>query len=381
MVERARPARRDDVEAGEVAARTAAVPGRDGAITRQSYGRPRRWPATRPGGTNILSPRTNVRYGERVGSQAQILRYGPPTRPEPLPGFTAATAAPPPRRPRPRSTTSARRCREVTFVVVDLETTGGSPATDAITEIGALKLRGGECLGAFETLVNPGVPIPPLITVLTGITEAMVLPAPRIDEVLPAFLEFLGDAVIVGHNIRFDVSFLDAALRRERSAPARQPPGRHHRPRPPARARRGPEPEAVDAGAPLPHADRAGPPRLRRRRGDGRTVARAARAGRVVRRPRARRPARAADDPCAPVGREARRSPRACPAQPGVYVFRDRGGRVLYVGKAANLAHACPLLLLGRRSPEGAAAAARGGRDRPSRLSPDRSRPRSASCG
>src|SRR5215510_4572088 len=101
---------------------------------------------------------------------------------------------------------------QVTFVVVDLETTGGSPYSDAITEIGALKLCGGELLGRFETLVNPGVPIPPMITYLTGITEAMVLPAPRIDEVLPAWLEFARDAVIVGHNIRFDISFLDAAL-------------------------------------------------------------------------------------------------------------------------------------------------------------------------
>jgi len=104
----------------------------------------------------------------------------------------------------------------VTFVVVDLETTGGSPATSAITEIGAVKVRGGECLGTFQTLVNPGMPIPPTITVLTGITEAMVLPAPPIAEVLPAFLEFLGpatpDRVLVGHNLRFDTGFLDAAL-------------------------------------------------------------------------------------------------------------------------------------------------------------------------
>ena len=101
---------------------------------------------------------------------------------------------------------------EVTFVVVDLETTGGSPATCAITEIGAVKLRGGECLGTLQTLVNPGLAIPPEITYLTGITQAMVLPAPRIDTVLPSFLEFCRDAVIVGHNIRFDLSFLNAAL-------------------------------------------------------------------------------------------------------------------------------------------------------------------------
>lgn len=103
---------------------------------------------------------------------------------------------------------------DVTFCVVDLETTGGSAERCGITEVGAVKVRGGECLGTFQTLVNPGAAIPPEITVLTGITQAMVLPAPRIEAVLPSLLEFIGDAVIVGHNVRFDVSFLDAALRR-----------------------------------------------------------------------------------------------------------------------------------------------------------------------
>lgn len=104
--------------------------------------------------------------------------------------------------------------RDVTFVVVDLETTGQAAAAAAITEIGAVKVRGGEILGEFQTLVNPGVPIPPMITVLTGITTAMVLPAPRIGEVFPAFLEFAGferGAVLVAHNAGFDVSFLRAA--------------------------------------------------------------------------------------------------------------------------------------------------------------------------
>ena len=101
---------------------------------------------------------------------------------------------------------------QVTFCVLDLETTGASPPGAAITEVGAVKLRGGECLGTFQTLVNPGVGIPPEITVLTGITEAMVRPAPRIEAVLPSFREFLGPAVIVGHNVRFDLRFLQAAL-------------------------------------------------------------------------------------------------------------------------------------------------------------------------
>ena len=102
---------------------------------------------------------------------------------------------------------------EVTFCVVDLETTGGSAEHCAITEVGAIKVRGGECLGTFQTLVNPGMPIPPEITVLTGITQAMVMPAPRIEPVLAAFDEFSAGTVIVGHNVRFDLGFLAAARR------------------------------------------------------------------------------------------------------------------------------------------------------------------------
>jgi DNA polymerase-3 subunit epsilon len=101
--------------------------------------------------------------------------------------------------------------RDTTFVVVDLETTGGSPASSAITEIGAVKVRGGEILGEFQTLVDPGFGIPPFITVLTGITDAMVAAAPRMSEVLPAFLEFARNTVLVAHNAPFDLGFLRAA--------------------------------------------------------------------------------------------------------------------------------------------------------------------------
>lgn len=103
---------------------------------------------------------------------------------------------------------------EVTFCVLDLETTGGSAATCEITEVGAARYRMGEELASFQTLVDPGAAIPPFITVLTGITQAMVVEAPPLDAVLPAFLEFIGDAVVVGHNLRFDLSFLDQAARR-----------------------------------------------------------------------------------------------------------------------------------------------------------------------
>ena len=100
---------------------------------------------------------------------------------------------------------------EVTFVVVDLETTGGSATESQITEIGAVKVRGGEVLGEFQTLVNPHEPIPAFIQVLTGITDAMVADAPRIEQALPAFLEFSAGAVLVAHNAGFDISFLKAA--------------------------------------------------------------------------------------------------------------------------------------------------------------------------
>ncbi|HYN28631.1 MAG TPA: DEDD exonuclease domain-containing protein [Dermatophilaceae bacterium] len=99
----------------------------------------------------------------------------------------------------------------VTFVVVDLETTGGSPAESGITEIGAVKVRGGEVVGEFQTLVHPGAPIPAFISVLTGITDAMVAGAPRVDVALGAFLDFAAGSVLVAHNAGFDVSFLKAA--------------------------------------------------------------------------------------------------------------------------------------------------------------------------
>ncbi|XAS78063.1 DEDD exonuclease domain-containing protein [Dermatophilaceae bacterium Sec6.4] len=96
----------------------------------------------------------------------------------------------------------------VTFVVVDLETTGSNPSTSRITEIGAVKVRGGEVLGQFQTLVNPGSAIPAFIAVLTGITNSMVASAPTIESALPAFLEFAAGSVLVAHNARFDIGFL-----------------------------------------------------------------------------------------------------------------------------------------------------------------------------
>ncbi len=102
-----------------------------------------------------------------------------------------------------------RLLRDVTFCVVDLETTGGSAKDGSmITEIGAVKVRGGEVLGEFQTLVNPHQAIPPFIAVLTGITDSMVAGSPSVEQVLPQFLEFARGCVLVAHNAPFDVGFL-----------------------------------------------------------------------------------------------------------------------------------------------------------------------------
>ncbi|HSK24418.1 MAG TPA: DEDD exonuclease domain-containing protein [Egicoccus sp.] len=100
---------------------------------------------------------------------------------------------------------------ETTFVVLDLETTGLQPGRDRITEVGAVKVRGGDVLGELRTFVHPDRPIPPAITAVTGITDAMVRDAPPIGAVVPILREFLGAAVLVAHNARFDLSFLRAA--------------------------------------------------------------------------------------------------------------------------------------------------------------------------
>lgn len=100
----------------------------------------------------------------------------------------------------------------VTFCVLDIETAGGSPSGEGITEIGAVKYQGGEEIDRFNVLINPGCTIPPFIVTLTGISDHMVRNAPPIEDILPALIEFIGDAVFVAHNARFDLGFVNAAL-------------------------------------------------------------------------------------------------------------------------------------------------------------------------
>ncbi|WP_084436350.1 DEDD exonuclease domain-containing protein [Aldersonia kunmingensis] len=147
------------------------------------------------------------------------------TRSTPLPARQRPSSAPTTRRPRSRSASPIATGQltfdqldtplfDTTFVIVDLETTGGSAGDDAITEIGAVKVRGGEVIGELGTLVDPGRDIPTYVVELTGITTAMVVGAPRIEQVLPSFLEFAKDCVLVAHNAGFDMSFLRAAAER-----------------------------------------------------------------------------------------------------------------------------------------------------------------------
>lgn len=107
--------------------------------------------------------------------------------------------------------------QETTFVVIDLETTGGAPHLGAaITEIGAVKVSGGKTLGEFKTFIDPGHPVPAYITELTGITDEMVFQSPTIDQIFPTLLEFMGSAektVLVAQNAPFDLSFLTFAAR------------------------------------------------------------------------------------------------------------------------------------------------------------------------
>ena len=95
-----------------------------------------------------------------------------------------------------------------TFVCFDTETTGLKPDFEEITEIAAVKVRGGEVLEEFQTYVNPHKPIPENITELTGISDETVADAPELSEALPAFLEFAGDLPLVAHNAGFDMAFI-----------------------------------------------------------------------------------------------------------------------------------------------------------------------------
>jgi len=103
----------------------------------------------------------------------------------------------------------SRRISDSDFVVFDLETTGAKAPPCRVTEIGASRVRNGRVVDEFHSLVDPEVPIPTFITMLTGISDQMVAGAPRFADVIERFLEFVGDSVLVAHNSQFDMRFLN----------------------------------------------------------------------------------------------------------------------------------------------------------------------------
>ena len=109
------------------------------------------------------------------------------------------------------------------FVIVDTETTGSRAGEDRLIEIGAARLVGGEVVETFQQLIDPGRHVPRRITRLTGISTGMVYGQPSASEVMPRFVEFLGDAVLVAHNLPFDARFLDVALAEAGLPPLQNP--------------------------------------------------------------------------------------------------------------------------------------------------------------
>lgn len=116
----------------------------------------------------------------------------------------------------PSVAAAARSIREIPFVVVDVETTGGRPPGDRVIEIGAVRVRAGRIEGEWTSLVDPGRGIPPFVSRLTGIANSAVAGAPRFERVADEFLEFLGGGAFVAHNARFDWRFVNAELLRAR---------------------------------------------------------------------------------------------------------------------------------------------------------------------
>ncbi|QOS57686.1 DEDD exonuclease domain-containing protein [Thermobifida fusca] len=232
-----------------------------------------------------------------------------------------------------------RPLADVTFVVVDVETTGTHPATAALIEVGAVRLRDGQVLDEFTTLVNPHAPVPASITLLTGITTAMVESAPSPAAALSAFLDFAGfrpGTVLVAHNAPFDVRFLKAACARH-GIPWPSPAvldtlqlARRLVPRGEVRNHR------LDT---LARVFGAHPP-AHRALDDARATADVLRG--LVGRLRARgvdtwEELRAFRSPVTSGQRSKRHLADGIPEAPGVYVFEDASGDPLYVGKSVNL--------------------------------------------
>lgn len=220
--------------------------------------------------------------------------------------------------------------------VVDLETTGGSPAGSRITEIGAVRLDGLRETDSFVSLVDPGCPIPPVVRELTGIDDALVAGAPAIGDAMGRFIRFAGDAVLVAHSAPFDLRFLNYERHRMGEGFFTQP---WIDTLALARALIGERVPRHDLGTLAEWAQttvRPGHRALPDARATAQLLARLIDEA-------SRRGVRTLTDLVALVGPpEARYSPRSAlaehlPARRGVYVLRDRSGRSLHIGGAANL--------------------------------------------
>src|SRR3954451_12075812 len=234
------------------------------------------------------------------------------------------------------------------FVIFDLETTGLSPTRSRIVEIGAQRVEALEPGETFETLVNPDVPLPAAITALTGIGQGDLRGAPGADLAVRRFLAFAGDAVLVAHNARFDMGFLDHAVERltgrRVAAPVVDTVWLARRLLAGRTRRFGLQPLSHFFGTSVAPCHRA--------LADASATAEVLTA--LIGRAQERGALTVADlvELSAPRARRlhAKRSLVAgAPTTPGTYMFKDARGQVLYVGRARNLSHRLRSYFAGER--------------------------------